>query len=143
MNTAATPILIDTHTWIWMAEGEAGRFRRKTIDLMDAAAQEGRLLLAAISLWEVAMLEAKGRIHLELPCSEWLKQTQRNTGVIIAPLEAEIAAISGSLPGFHADPADRMIVATTIHHGAMLLTEDERILAYAHRGGYRASRLKA
>lgn len=38
--------------------------------------------------------------------------------------------------------ADRLIVVTAIHHGAALLTEDERILTYARKGGCRAVRLK-
>lgn len=141
-SSAATPILIDTHVWLWVAGGETGRFRRRTIDLIDTAARESRLLLAAISLWEVAMLEAKGRIQLELPCGEWLKRARRNTGVMVAPLETEIAALSAALPGLHGDPADRMIVATALHHGATLLTEDDRIVAHARKGGYRVSRLK-
>lgn len=140
--SAADSLLLDTHTWLWMAEGDASRFRRKTIERIEAAAKENRLLLAAISLWEVAMLEAKGRIQLELPCSEWLKQAQRTTGAITVPIEADIAARSCALPDFHGDPADRLIVATAIHHGAALLTEDDRIVAYARKGGYRVSRLK-
>ena len=125
-----------------MAAGETQRFPRKAIDLVDASAREGRLLLAAISLWEVAMLEAKGRIRLDFSCTEWLKQTQRKTAILVAPLEAEIAALSAGLPEFHGDPADRIIVATAIHHGATLITADERILAYARKGGYRTVRLK-
>ena len=42
----------------------------ETVDLIDAAAQDNRLLLAAISVWEVAMLEAKGRIRLDFPCGD-------------------------------------------------------------------------
>lgn len=40
---------------------------------------------------------------------------------------------SCTLPGsFHADPADRMIVATARHHGLTLLTADAAIRAYPH-----------
>ncbi len=88
------------------------------------------------------MLEAKGRLRFNAICLEWLKASVRATGVTVAPLEIDIAAASCALPGFHGDPADRLIVATAIHHGATLLTEDERILAYARKGGYRAVRLK-
>lgn len=125
-----------------MAGGESANFRKRTIDQIDMAAKGNRLLLAAISLWEVAMLESKGRLKLGQPCGEWLKLTQRKTGVMIAPLDAEIAALSCAIPGFHGDPADRLIVATAIHHGATLLTEDDQIVACARKGGYRISRLK-
>jgi len=40
---------------------------------------------------------------------------------------------SYALPGtFHKDPADRVLVATAIHHGFTFITADERILAYPH-----------
>ncbi len=42
---------------------------------------------------------------------------------------------SVQLPGsFHADPADRMIVATARIAGAMLVTRDRRILDYGELG---------
>ena len=142
MSGLTAPILLDTHTWIWVAGGESAHFRKKAIDQINAAAQENRLLLAAISLWEVAMLESKGRIKLAQACGDWLQQAQRKTGVMIAPLDAGIAALSCALPGFHGDPADRLIVAAAIHHGAILMTEDDQIVAYARKGRYRVSRLR-
>jgi len=37
------------------------------------------------------------------------------------------------LPGeFHADPADRLLVAVTIELGAILITVDQRLLQYKH-----------
>ena len=41
--------------------------------------------------------------------------------------------LSGTAPPpFHADPADRIIVATARIHGLTVLTADTRILAYPH-----------
>jgi PIN domain nuclease of toxin-antitoxin system len=49
----------------------------------------------------------------------------------LVPLAPEIAVESSRLPGtFHGDPADRIIVATARREGAILLTRDERIIAY-------------
>lgn len=42
-------------------------------------------------------------------------------------------ALSASVEGLHADPADRFIAATAIVHDAMLLTADERLLNWRHR----------
>ena len=139
---SSAAILLDTHVWLWAALGDMTHFRRKTIETIDEAAQEDRLYLAAISLWEVAMLESKGRIRLTLPCADWLKQAVRGTGVTVAPLEIDIAAASCTLTGFHGDPADRLIVATAVHRNATLLTEDKNILDSAKKNGFRATRLK-
>ena len=56
-------------------------------------------------------------------------------------VEPEIA-VDGSVrlpaPGsFHADPADRLIVATARHWGVPLLTADDAILDYGARGHVR------
>jgi PIN domain nuclease of toxin-antitoxin system len=51
----------------------------------------------------------------------------------LASLDPSIAIRSTRLPGaFHADPADRIIVATALEGSAVLITPDRRILAYPH-----------
>jgi PIN domain nuclease of toxin-antitoxin system len=56
-------------------------------------------------------------------------------GIRLAPIEPSIAIDSVRLPGdFHADPADRIIVATARFHQATLLTADRAILSYGQRG---------
>lgn len=47
------------------------------------------------------------------------------------PVEARVAAAAARLPGtFHADPADRIVVATARSLGATLVTKDDRIRSY-------------
>lgn len=43
------------------------------------------------------------------------------------PVTTRIALDSVKLEPFHADPADRLIVATALATGATLVTKDERI----------------
>jgi PIN domain nuclease of toxin-antitoxin system len=63
---------------------------------------------------------------------------------MIVPLSPSIAVESWELPGtFHADPADRIIVATARVTGATLLTRDRRILDYAARTTHGGSRLRS
>jgi PIN domain nuclease of toxin-antitoxin system len=47
-------------------------------------------------------------------------------------MDDAVAAEAYALPGqFHADPADRILVATARLRGLRLMTVDERILEYA------------
>jgi len=49
------------------------------------------------------------------------------------PVNNRIALLSVRLPKpLHADPADRIIIATALILGATLVSKDERILAYPH-----------
>jgi PIN domain nuclease of toxin-antitoxin system len=57
----------------------------------------------------------------------------------LLPLTPKIAVETSYLPGaLHADPADRMLVASARIHHLTLATRDEKILAYAQEGYIRA-----
>lgn len=127
-------IVLDTHVLVWAVEDDArlGKAARHLID--EEAAKDG-VLVPAISLWEIAMLVAKDRLALGQDIRTWTERVLALDGIAIAPLAPSISLDSASLPGnFHADPADRMIVATARHHGATLITADRPILAYAAAG---------
>jgi PIN domain nuclease of toxin-antitoxin system len=124
-------LLLDTHAWIWYVNGsnELGKSIRATIT---KALHENSAALAAISLWEIAMLEKKQRIILEMPCLEWINKSIELTHINVLPLSPEIATESCYLPGkFHDDPADRVIVATARVEGLLVLTRDAKILDYS------------
>jgi PIN domain nuclease of toxin-antitoxin system len=128
------PLLLDTHVWLWLVAGspELSKQARQTVD---RAAAAGTLRIAAISLWEIALLASHGRIVLGKSISLWLEEALAEPGPAIEPLSPQIAIESYALPDvFHPDPADRMIVATARVIGATLLTRDRQILDYAVRG---------
>jgi PIN domain nuclease of toxin-antitoxin system len=85
-------------------------------------------------VWEIGMLESKGRLLLNLPCEAWVREALKTPGLTLAPLTPEIAVDSTRLPGaFHGDPADRIIVATARRLGARLLTRDRKLLEYGRK----------
>jgi PIN domain nuclease of toxin-antitoxin system len=101
------------------------------VKAVEEVARYGLVRVSAISVWEVAMLEAKGRIRLSKDCLSWVNEALRAPGLGLIPMTPEIAVESSRLPGaFHGDPADRILVATARREGAILLTRDEKILAY-------------
>jgi PIN domain nuclease of toxin-antitoxin system len=127
--------VLDTHAWVWIAEGREG-LDEGAVALIDAAADEGMLRLSVLSMWEVGMLEARGRIRFDIPCLDWVEHALDVPGLSLVPLTPSIAVNSSRLPGdFHGDPADRVIVATTRAVGGVLVTRDERTIRYA-AGGY-------
>jgi prevent-host-death family protein len=125
----------------------AGEFKAKCLHLLDEVRQSrqeivitkrgravARLLVSAISVWELGMLEAKGRIRLKPSCEEWVKEALATPGLALAPITPEIALESSRLPGpFHGDPADRIIAATARRMGAQLMTRDQKLIQYARK----------
>ncbi len=63
-ESAGALLLLDTHVWIWLIEGVRGELCERVIRAADEASRQGSLLIAAISVREVAMLERRGRISL-------------------------------------------------------------------------------
>ncbi|WP_323118029.1 type II toxin-antitoxin system VapC family toxin [Burkholderia alba] len=106
---------------------------RKARGAIERACGEDELVISSISAWEIAMRVRSERLVLTMETDTWLATVAKIDGVRFAPVDAEIAARSATLPGeFHKDPADRMIVATARRFAAPLVTRDEKIRAYPH-----------
>lgn len=128
-------LLLDTHVWIWLMEGAADEMAPSVVERVRGASGRGRLLVSAISVWEVAMLQAKGRLRLAMEVEEWVRRGLGAPGVRLADLSPEVLMESTRLPGtVHGDPADRMLIATARRTGAALVTRDAAILGYAREG---------
>jgi PIN domain nuclease of toxin-antitoxin system len=129
------PVILDTHVWLWVVEGNQRELSSRAIGEIDGASRRGEILVSAISVWEVAMLEAKGRISLSRPVEDWVRSALRAPGTRLLPLSPEIAIESTRLPGSaHGEPADRILVASARVAGGRLATRDRGILGYAAGG---------
>lgn len=99
------------------------------------ATKVGELFLSPVSAWEIGILVSQGRLSFGIPADVYIARAFSRPGVRIAALSPQIAVRSSSLPGgFHADPADRMLVSTAMLLGLKLVTRDSRILAYGAQG---------
>lgn len=128
-------LVLDTHVWIWLMKGEAERFSTTCRIAIEQASETGSLGVAAISVWEVGMLEAKGRVRFAEPCLDWVRKALTAPGLHLLPLTPEIAVESSHLPGtIHRDPADRMLAATARILGGVLVTHDQQLLDYGSQG---------
>lgn len=126
------PLLLDTHVWIWYMNGEERLRKSKALRWIDQASQRSQVKVSVISVWEVGLLAAKGRLTLSCRPLEWVHQALSASGMSLAPLTEEIAIESSFLSGeFHGDPADRILVATARLLGGTLVTSDQKILDYA------------
>lgn len=127
-------IVLDTHVLVWVMDDDAklGPQARETIVEASKADQVG---VSAITPWEIALLVEKGRLRLAREVAKWLDAALAAQGVRLLPIEPRVALDSVRLPGvFHADPADRLIVAAARRWGATLITADAAIISYAKTG---------
>jgi PIN domain nuclease of toxin-antitoxin system len=119
-------ILLDTHALIWLISEPA----RLSSDARAAVAQardagEG-LAVADITLWEITLLVAHGRLQLGVLLSDLLEEIEKR--YVMRRLTSQVCLRALTLPAdYPRDPADRIIGATALVGGMQLVTADAAI----------------
>ena len=123
-----TAVLLDTHALVWLLEGDEhlGNEARR---LADTAVKEDALLVSAMTFWEVAMLVQRHCLVLVQPVANW-RRNVLELGIAEIPVTGDIGILAAELEAFPPDPADRIIAATAMAHGARLITADAKILGW-------------
>lgn len=117
-------LVLDTNALIFDALNPA-RLSRKARGLIERAHARNDLCCSDISLWEIAMLVAKGRLDPGTSALEFMQLVLTARSIAILSITPEIAELSTKLPEpVSPDPADRLIAATAIHHRATLISTD-------------------
>lgn len=119
-------ILVDTHVVLWLAF-EQHRLSRKAREAIDEARRNGEgLAISDITLLELAVLEGKGRLKLQVSLESFLQQIEAR--FVVLPISGRACARAFTFPeDYPKDPADRVIGATAAVEGLPLLTADEAI----------------
>lgn len=116
-------LLLDTQVALWWLVG-AKR--------LDAAARRriaaSECGVSVASVWEVAIKHRLGR--LPVPPATFRDELAKG-GARILPIEDEHAIGSAAIATGHADPFDRLLLATALAEGLRLLTADRALLALA------------
>jgi PIN domain nuclease of toxin-antitoxin system len=113
-------ILLDTHVLIWLAQ-EPGKISVAAHTAIREA--KGGLAISGITMWEMALLAARGRIYLTGTIEAFVEEICSRT--VILPITPRIAALANQFPpSYPRDPSDRLIGATAISEGIELITAD-------------------
>jgi PIN domain nuclease of toxin-antitoxin system len=121
-------ILLDTCTLIWAVSDP----EKLTVAVRKALTDPNTVVwFSPITCAEIACLSDRGRIFLKMSWKKWFNMYVEQNGWQAADINLAIVQDAFSLPGpFHADPADRIIVATARNHQLFLATADQKILDY-------------
>lgn len=119
-------ILLDTHALLWILLDEP-RFGASARDLLEDEANE--LHVSIVSLWEVAIKAAKGRLPTDAAAVD--AAVSRGVFVRLGLLPAHVRALA-TLPSHpdHRDPFDRMLIAQARAEGLTLMTSDAKLTTY-------------
>lgn len=103
---------------------ERDRIGKKAASALEATG--ARILISAVTIWEVAIKRGLGK--LDAP-ADLLQQLER-AGVELLPITARHADRVGALPIHHRDPFDRLLIAQAEVESFTLVTADDCIDDY-------------
>lgn len=120
-------LLLDTHVFIWM-HAEPDRLSRRARDLL--VDPDTELHLSVVVAWELGIKIARERLTLPEPLDEYVMSRANRSRMSLLPIGLVHVLDAVALPGHHADPFDRMLVAQARAEGLTLLTADPWIARY-------------
>lgn len=122
-------MLLDTHVLLWWGISHRSlpvRFR----EVLASVSPQDPVLIADVSVLELACLAFERKIEPQMALRERLEQLIAPPLIERIPITAAVAEQVLKLPRrIHWDPADRIIMATALAHGATLVTCDRQIIS--------------
>ncbi len=119
-------LLLDTHLLLWAADGSK-RLPGAARALIDDDANT--LLFSVASIWEVAIKQSRGRPDFDIDPGLLREGLLANRYEELPVLGRHAIAVR-ALPGLHADPFDRLLVAQAVADGLVLMTSDRVLGQY-------------
>jgi PIN domain nuclease of toxin-antitoxin system len=71
---------------MWLTSGDLKLGTQARVLIDEIGDSGGELLVSAISVWEIAMLEAAGKVTLAESVDKWINRALQLSGVEISPL---------------------------------------------------------
>lgn len=119
-------MILDTCALLCLAAGSK-RVSRATLKEINRATV---VYVSAISGFEVAIKQRRGKLKLPLPPGEWFQKVVEHHGLTVIALDLEACIEAAELPPIHDDPCDRFIIAAAKLLDLPVVTADERLEKY-------------
>lgn len=119
-------LLLDTHIALWAITDDPAlpQAARSMI-----ANPDHSVYVSAATIWEISIKHALKRLSMPVSSAEAV-HFFRLSGYKFLDVSPEHAAKVATLPSFHQDPFDRMLVAQARTEPLVLITHDRKVAAY-------------
>jgi len=123
-------LLLDTNALLWWLE-DSPRLGRAARDAI--AEPENQVYVSAASAWEIAIKVALDRLQAPPNVAQWLPETLQTNQFTALPISMAHAAGVETLPAYHADPFDRVLISQSLIENLTIVTGDEAFAQYGVR----------
>jgi PIN domain nuclease of toxin-antitoxin system len=119
-------VLLDSCALLALATGSLPKAAR------EALADSSEAFVNPVVVWEIAIKVKTGKLQLPEPPLRWVEELARRHSLNLERVmpDASILCAAADLPLLHRDPFDRVLVATAMDRGLVLLTSDRVIPTY-------------
>jgi PIN domain nuclease of toxin-antitoxin system len=119
--------LLDTHTLLWLADSPAQLPAR-----IIAICEDGNnaLYISIASFWELAIKMSLGKIELDENALARLKMWCDDNTIQLLPINLSHCQQVQTLPFYHRDPFDRVLIAQALCEQLILLSADGHFADY-------------
>ena len=123
-------LLLDTHIFVWLLldPDRLGHTLSERI-----ADPETRVLLSVVSLWEIGIKHALGKLTLPEDPKDperWIPEYLRESQIDVLAMSVQHALRVATLPLHHRDPFDRLLIAQAQIEKIPIVTADRSFGAY-------------
>ena len=115
-------ILLDTHALLWHLTDNP---RLSLAHSALIANPQHRKFVSVVSLWEIAIKTSTGKLGVAGPLDELVPATMG-----ILPIQLPHLLRLQTLPHYHRDPFDRLLIAQALAENLALLSVDTHFAAY-------------
>jgi PIN domain nuclease of toxin-antitoxin system len=119
--------LLDTHALIWLASDDPSLSVAARGVIIDTS---NEVFLSSATAWEMAIKIGLGKLTVPVPLETLISSQVAQHRIKLLRIEFEHAYLVRSLPHFHADPFDRLLIAQAIAENLVLLTRDPEFARY-------------
>lgn len=122
--------LIDTHAFLWgiSAPDQLSPISRKLIENTD-----NEIYVSSAGLWEIAIKISIGKLRLSSPFEQFISQQLGLNQFYILTASLRHYEAVASLPLYHKDPFDRLMIAQSMIENMPIISIDEKFDLYPIR----------
>jgi PIN domain nuclease of toxin-antitoxin system len=120
-------VLLDTHAFLWWISDRPGLTRRAR-EVIGKGVNECFVSIA--SCWEIAIKVSLGKLHVGGRLDRFLPEQLAANAFIPLPIDLRHALRTATLPFYHRDPFDRLLVAQALTEELPVVTANEVFEAY-------------
>lgn len=120
--------ILDTHAFLWFVLDDP-QLSSKALGVISDL--NNVLLLSPASYWEIAIKVSLGKYEIPGSFQDWLEKQLSINGFEILPIQVSHAAKVTTLPFYHRDPFDRLLIAQSLVENIPIISTDGKFDQYS------------